>query len=106
MIDVTKETLLPFSKTPSWTEKNLGKRISPATLHRWRLRGCRGVRLATILIGGQRCTSIEALQAFFEATTRAQDGDYVASHISNVSTENSLPQGHSESISFLKSEGI
>jgi hypothetical protein len=106
MIDVTNETLLPFSKTPAWTEAKLGKRISPATLHRWRLRGCRGVRLATILIGGQRCTSVEALQIFFEATTRAQDGNSAASHISNVSAENRLPQGHSESVSFLKSEGI
>ena len=35
-----------------------------STLHRWRLRGVRGVRLETTLVGGKRYTSIEALQRF------------------------------------------
>jgi len=45
-----------------------------STLHRWRLRGVRGIRLATILIGGYRYTSHEALERFVAATTAAADG--------------------------------
>lgn len=74
-IDITQETVIPFSKIPQWTEDNLGTRVSPNTAHRWRLRGVRGIKLDTILIGGNRCTSVEKLQSFFNATTRAQDGD-------------------------------
>lgn len=42
-----------------------------STLHRWRLRGIRGVRLETCLIGGSRYTSKEALQCFIDSTSKA-----------------------------------
>ena len=106
MIDIQNDTIIAFSELPAWCQKNLGRRISPSTIFRWKLRGCRGVKLATILIGGQRCTSVEALQSFFEATTRAQDGQSTASHISKVSGRTANNQGHDESVAFLKSEGI
>jgi len=80
MIDVTHDTLIPFSALPGWTAKNVGKRIHPSTLHRWRLRGVRGVRLGTVLIGGTRYTSTEALSRFFAATTAAADGQPVESY--------------------------
>lgn len=35
-----------------------------ATLFRWGQRGCRGIRLETILVGGIRYTSREALDRF------------------------------------------
>jgi hypothetical protein len=43
----------------------------------WRLmalatKGCRGVVLETICIGGSRCTSAESLQRFFDAVTVAK----------------------------------
>jgi len=43
-----------------------GRPVHPSTLWRWASRGLRGVRLATIRIGGTTCTSLEALQRFFE----------------------------------------
>ena len=46
-----------------------------STLHRWRLRGVRGVRLETVLIGGRRYTSVEALERFSERVTTAADGE-------------------------------
>lgn len=73
-IDLTHDTLIPFSNLPGWTTQHLGRRIHPSTLHRWRLRGVRGVRLDTVLIGGTRYTSTEALSRFFAATTAAADG--------------------------------
>lgn len=44
------------------------KGVSPATMARWIQRGVRGgTRLETILIGGRRLTSREALSRFFVA---------------------------------------
>jgi len=38
------------------------------------MRGVRGVRLETLMIGGVRKTSTEAIQRFFERVTAAADG--------------------------------
>jgi hypothetical protein len=47
----------------------------PSTLWRWAHRGVRGVRLETILIGGRRYTSAEAMARFIERLSVApQDG--------------------------------
>src|SRR5687767_7252563 len=40
-----------------------------STLHRWRTRGVRGIKLRTVLIGGHRHVSIAELHRFIEATT-------------------------------------
>ena len=109
MIDI-QETLIAFSDLPGWCQKNLGRRVAPSTCHRWRLRGCRGVKLETLLIGGTRTTSAEALQRFFSATTRMQDGHASAEpqaiHIPQVSGESGATLGHDESVSFLRDQGI
>ncbi len=52
-----------------------GGAIHVSTIHRWRLKGVRGVRLETILRGGTRYTSVEAIERFFAATTAAADGN-------------------------------
>lgn len=61
-IDVETETLISFSdaRTAFYSDR----RLSLATLHRWRLTGVRGVKLATVLIGGLRYTSREAISRF------------------------------------------
>mgnify|MGYP001493838456 CR=1 FL=1 len=69
MIDVSTEDLLTFPGVARF----LPGRPSLSTLHRWRQRGIRGVALETLLIGGQRYTSREALQRFFDASTAAAD---------------------------------
>ena len=53
--------------------KLLPRRPNISTLHRWRQKGIRGVRLDTCLIGGIYYTSHEALQRFIEATTAAAE---------------------------------
>ena len=72
MIDVVNEKMMPFRQVPKWCEKHIGKRIHPTTIHRWRIRGARGVKLDTILIGGQRFTSVETLLRFFAESTEAE----------------------------------
>jgi hypothetical protein len=45
-----------------------------STLHRWRTRGLRGVRLRTSKIGGKRMVALRALEEFCAAVTAASDG--------------------------------
>jgi hypothetical protein len=51
-----------------------GGPVHVGTLHRWRLRGVRGVKLPTVLVGGIRRTSREAVAKWIAATTAAADG--------------------------------
>ena len=52
MIDIVNEQMIPLSKIPAWCEEHLGNRVHPSTVHRWRLRGARGRKLETVLVGG------------------------------------------------------
>lgn len=70
MIDIQTETIVPVCKIPS----HAPGRPHIATCWRWINRGVRGVKLETVLIGGRRFTSLEALQRFVERTTAAADG--------------------------------
>ncbi|QDV74290.1 DUF1580 domain-containing protein [Botrimarina mediterranea] len=54
--------------------KTLPGRPHLSTLHRWRLRGIRGVRLKTCLVGGRRYTTPRWLREFIAASTAAGDG--------------------------------
>jgi hypothetical protein len=52
-----------------------GARPNVATLYRWAQTGCRGIRLETLCVGATRCTSMEAMQRFFDAlTAQAEPG--------------------------------
>jgi hypothetical protein len=74
MIDTSAEQPIPLSLAARETPNRQGERgVNVATVWRWSLRGIRGCKLETILIGGQRMTSREALQRFFVATTAAAD---------------------------------
>ena len=66
MIDASTETLIRFQEA--------GRRIagnpSISALHRWRLSGVRGVKLETLLVGGTRFTSTEAISRFIAEQNR------------------------------------
>lgn len=73
MIDLQTESLVSLSEACSLLpRRRAGKRPHIATLYRWSERGCRGVRLETLQIGGTRCTSREALQRFCETLTHGK----------------------------------
>ncbi|WP_397570456.1 DUF1580 domain-containing protein [Schlesneria sp. T3-172] len=64
-IDTSKEALIAFSQARDCFP---GRRtVSLATLHRWRLRGVRGVKLETCLVGDRRFTTRQAISRFIEA---------------------------------------
>lgn len=44
-----------------------------STLHRWRVRGVRGVKLPTLMCGGRRCVARSALFEFINATTAVRE---------------------------------
>ena len=74
MIDAHLEHLLTLSAAARSLPGRSGRGVHVSTIWRWSQRGIRGVRLETILVGGTRHTSREALQRFFTATTAAADG--------------------------------
>ncbi len=70
MIDIASEDTFSLTEAAKRLPcRRKGVRPNVATLYRWAQQGCRGVRLETICIGATRCTSMEALQRFFEALT-------------------------------------
>jgi hypothetical protein len=70
MIDSTAETVLTYAQASALLpRRRKGRKIHNSTFHRWATAGCNGVVLETILVGGTRCTSREALQRFFEELT-------------------------------------
>jgi len=49
--------------------KLTGKKPHVSTLWRWCLKGCKGVRLESICIGGKRFVTATAIERFVEAST-------------------------------------
>ena len=69
MIDIAHEQLFSLTEAVRCLplpRRRKGARPHVSTLYRWAQRGCRGVRLETIRCGGTLCTSVEALQRFFD----------------------------------------
>ena len=69
-IDLT-ETLL----TPSKAAHLAPGRPHVSTVWRWMMRGCRGVRLESIVCAGRRFTSVESIERFVTRTTAAANGE-------------------------------
>ncbi len=73
MIDISSETVITLIEaTRHLPRRRRGKRPHVATVYRWAQTGIGGIRLETIQIGGSRCTSVEALQRFFDRLTDSE----------------------------------
>jgi hypothetical protein len=70
MIDPVSEHIVTFTEAAK-----LPPRRNVATLFRWRSPGIRNVKLESMLYGGRRVTSLEALDRFFARVTAAADGE-------------------------------
>jgi hypothetical protein len=66
-IDIHKEQLLTLEQAA----RCFPGRVAPSTLWRWYRKGVRGIRLDTVVVGGKRLTSTQALERFAEASTAA-----------------------------------
>lgn len=68
MIDIRPKNSYLYARYQTWRlSRRGGSRLDVTTVFRWALHRQRGVTLETVKIGGQRCTSIGALQRFFGA---------------------------------------
>lgn len=78
MIDLSTETIVSLADATTHLPTRRGRRpVHVATLYRWAQRGLKGIRLEIIQIGGTSCTSLEALQRFFDRLTAARSGDLI-----------------------------
>jgi hypothetical protein len=73
-IDIQAEELIELGKVPANLERRTGKRLNLSTVYRWSQRGIAGIQLETILVGGCRYTSAQALNRFFTQSTLAKQG--------------------------------
>ena len=103
MIDLTTETPVQFCVLPKWTKKRLSRRFHPSTFQRWRIRGVHGIKLESVLVGGKRYTTEEALNRFFAATTAAADGE---SHGDAVVSDTVDAASVAKAEKYLLSQGI
>ena len=71
-IDLTTETPKTLAKAAQTLP---GGAVHLSTIYRWRMKGVRGVKLETVLRGGIRYTTDEAIERFFAATTAVADAD-------------------------------
>ena len=72
MIDVQREQPISFNEASRFLPDN--RRPGFSTWWRWSTHGIRGVKLETIMVGGRRCTTAEAVRRFFERVTAVADG--------------------------------
>jgi len=71
MIDIHSERLLPTKELPGYLQsRGYGKRVTMTTVYRWIGRGCRGVRLEVVRVGGTLLTSLEAVQRWVEGQSQ------------------------------------
>jgi hypothetical protein len=70
MIDLTRETPIPLAKAAKvYTNRQGDQGVNVATVWRHATRGVRGVKLESMMVGGIRMTSKEAVLRFFERVT-------------------------------------
>jgi hypothetical protein len=79
-IDISTEHPLPFTQAAAHLpRRRRGRKAAVSTLYRWASAGVRGIRLETLQVGGTLCTSVQALQRFFDRlTARTQGQDHSA----------------------------
>ena len=74
MIDIRVEDLIPLEDAAKIAPGfRPGRCASVAAVRRWIRVGMRGVVLESVIAGGRRCTSRDAIQRFFTRLTEARD---------------------------------
>ena len=77
--DILAEQVVSFSELARrLPRRRNGRPTHTATVHRWRQRGLKGIRLEAIRLGGSWATSLEAYRRFCEALTRLADPSVTA----------------------------
>ena len=67
-IELSAETAITIAEVPLHIPKRHGRKVHYSTVYRWMTKGVRGRKLESLLIGGVRYTTIEALARFLKLT--------------------------------------
>lgn len=74
MIEFSEQAAVPVAEVPAYLPPGRGgRRVNSSTVIRWCLRGVRGVRLESVVVGGRRYTDRASIVRFIEATTAAHE---------------------------------
>jgi hypothetical protein len=74
-INITAELPIPFIQAAAHMPcRRRGRKMAASTLHRWATRGLHGVVLESLQVGGTKCTSMAALQRFFDRLSALEQG--------------------------------
>lgn len=73
MIDLEAEQVLSFKQAAELVPWPDGRKPSHETIRRWASRGVRGHKLESVLIGGRRVTTLEAIQRFLASLSPGAD---------------------------------
>jgi hypothetical protein len=86
-----REELVSLGRAAEWVRSRSGRKTHVSSIHRWALRGCRGRKLETVLIGRVRMTSKEALCRFFEepASSPSQEPSATATSVEKARPQSS-----------------
>lgn len=84
-IDFSKEQSITLSQVPIHVPRRGGKKVHSSTVYRWVTKGARGRVLESVMVGGIRYTTIEAVRRFLTANSPVV-------HMANSSSQNKLEQ--------------
>jgi hypothetical protein len=74
MIDARIERLISLTDAAEmFPGLRKGTRMNPESLSRLARKGFRGIQLETVMAGGRRCTTAEAVQRFISQTSQPQN---------------------------------
>jgi hypothetical protein len=74
-IDLLNEQVVSFRELASrLPRRRMGRPTHVTTIHRWRSRGIKGIRLAAVRLGGAWVTTLQAYQRFCAALTTKATG--------------------------------
>ena len=70
-IDFSTEHSITLSQVPIHVPKRGGKKVHSSTVYRWATKGARGRVLESVMVGGIRYTTVEAVRRFLTANSRS-----------------------------------
>jgi hypothetical protein len=87
-IDLIRDSVITFAELARrLPHRRNGRPTHVGTIHRWRLRGLRGVKLTATRVGSVWVTTMEMYQAFCDALTNASEGKFASTASTRVSSE-------------------
>ena len=69
-IDFSKEQSITLAQVPIHVPRRGGKKVHSSTVYRWATKGARGRVLESVMVGGIRYTTIEAVRRFLSANSQ------------------------------------